>query len=284
MLLGFLGDVHGHAFHAIAALATWQRETRQQFDLIIQVGDMACEPDRDQVMPDATADPHLTLDPAEADFARLLKAEGRRADLLRNLRRQFRSPIHFVRGNHEPFAWLRQLPVDPSTGMALVDPFDLFRYVRDGTIMRIGDVRIAFLGGVEERQDEAGLDQDAYARVLALGPGQIDVLVAHGGHYGTSIGFRGDVHGSRLMTQLLEQIQPAYFLFGHAHQRIGPGQLGRTTYLGLDGLLPSVRWQPDVRGLQPGSLAVLDTAPARLQPITDAWLSPFLARPFDFDS
>jgi hypothetical protein len=109
MLLGFLGDVHGHAFHAIASLATWQQETGRQFDLIIQVGDMACEPDLDQVVLDAATDPHLTLDPAEADFARLLNAEGRHADLLRRLRQHFRSPIYFLRGNHEPFAWLRQL-------------------------------------------------------------------------------------------------------------------------------------------------------------------------------
>jgi hypothetical protein len=162
--------------------------------------------------------------------------------------------------------------------------------VPDGTILRPGGLRVAFLGGVEERTDERGFDRTAYAALLARGPGQIDVLVAHEGHYGTSIGYRGDVHGSRLLTRLLERTRPAFFLFAHAHRLIGPGTCGPTTHLGLDGLVASLKWFPDARGLRPGCLAVLDIDPAgapsagRLWPVTEPWLVTFPTLPFDFDA
>jgi hypothetical protein len=40
VLIGFVGDVHGRVFHALAALATWRAETGRRFDLVIQVGDL----------------------------------------------------------------------------------------------------------------------------------------------------------------------------------------------------------------------------------------------------
>jgi hypothetical protein len=196
----------------------------------------------------------------------------------------------FLRGNHEATAWLRGLPVDPATGTAPVDPFDLLRYVPDGAVLRPGGargVRLAFLGGVEEQTDERGIDPAAYARLLALGPGAVDVLVAHEGHYGTSTGYRGDVHGSPLLTRLLARTRPPFFLFAHAHRLIGPGAVGPTTYLGLDGLVASLKWHPEARGLRPGCLAVLDTAapPAgRLWPVTEPWLAAFPTLPFDVDA
>ena len=58
---------------------------------------------------------YLAVDPSQADFIRLLRAEGERAENLRRIREQFASPIFFVRGNHEDFDWLYQLPVDESS-------------------------------------------------------------------------------------------------------------------------------------------------------------------------
>ena len=94
---------------------------------------------------------------------------------------------------------------------------------------------------------------------MSLGPGAIDVLVAHQGPYGSSIGFRGDVHGSRRLSALMEQLRPRYYVAGHAHQAVGPLEYGPTTYVGLNGLVPSRRWEPESRGLAPGCLAVIDT-------------------------
>ena len=279
MLMGFIGDVHGRVFHALAALLLWQAEHGRRLDLVIQVGDLGAYPDPSRM--DAATRQYLAVDPAEADFARMFTADGPLADQLRRIREHLDSPVHFLRGNHEDFDWLDSLPVDAALGTARVDDFDLFRYVPDGTVLRRDGLRIGFLGGVEERSDRARIDSRAYSTMLALGLGEIDILVAHQGQYGTSIGYHGDVHGSRLMTNLIERTQPAYFLFGHAHKLIGPGRHGRTTYLGLDGLVPSRRWRPEVRGLQPGSLAVLDTETGDLTPIAEAWQSRFEADMFD---
>ena len=214
---------------------------------------------------------------------------------MRRVREALGCPIHFLRGNHEDVAWLRGLPVDPASGTARVDPFDLVRYVPDGAVLAAGGARdggdlhrertrIAFLGGVEERTDEAGINAEAYAALSALPTGSIDLLVAHEGHHGTSIGFRGDVHGSAMMTRLLERTVPAFFAFGHAHQRIGPARFGRTVYVGLQGLLPFRKWQPDAAGFVPGCLAILDTRDGSLTPVTEPWLPAFPTHPFDFDA
>jgi Icc-related predicted phosphoesterase len=280
MLIGFIGDIHGRVFHAIAAAATWQARTGKRFDQLIQVGDLGAFPNVERM--DRATHRYLTADPSEADFSRLMQPENERAKALVCLREQFASPIYFIRGNHEDFAWLHQLPVDEESRTVGVDPFDLFHYVPDGTLLQVGGLRIAFLGGVEERTDEAAIDQDAYRSLMSLGPGKIDVLVTHQGPYGSSIGHRGDVFGSRLISELLEYTQPAFHIAGHAHCVSGPSVYGRTVYYGLDCIVASSLWHPEARGLQAGCLAVLETETNTLWPVTDKWLSEF-ATPFDFD-
>src|SRR5262245_10816205 len=161
MLVGFLGDIHGRIFLAAAAVATWQHQTGRTFDLLIQVGDMGAYPDLDCV--DPATDTYLSLDPTEADFSRLLHTYGPRVKALGWLRAQFATPIYFIRGNHEDFAWLSQLQIDPTTGTAPVDAFDLIQYVPDGTVRQFGDLRMAFLGGEETATTNPGaIDQSAY--------------------------------------------------------------------------------------------------------------------------
>lgn len=281
MLIGFVGDTHGRVFHAIAALATWQAVAGRELDLLIQVGDLGAYPDLDQV--DSATNQYLAVDPAEADFSRLLRAEGRRAEALRHLREQFRGPVHFLRGNHEDFAWLRQLPIDEVSRTARVDPFDLFCFVPDGTVLQTDGTRIAFLGGAgEEGSDDARIDRSAWRALMDLEPGQVDVLVTHDAPYGISVGYRGRVQGSQMITDVAERLQPAYHVAGHLALN-GPRSFGRTIFLCLNGLVESPLWRPEARGLEPGCLAVLDTAKASLSPVTDSWLAGF-DTPLDFDS
>jgi len=280
VLIGFIGDVHGQVFHAIAAVATWQARTGQRFDLLIQVGDLGAYPDPARM--DAASRQYLAVEPAQADFSRLLRAEGKRAETLRSLRGRVASAVHFIRGNHEDFAWLRQLPVDLATTTAPVDPFDLFRYVPDGTLLERAGFRIAFLGGADDQDaGEGAIDPTAHQSLLGLGPGKIDLLITHDAPYGISVGYYGQTQGSRLITQLIERTQPTFHVAGHLALN-GPRFYGRTTFLCLDGLVESRRWHPTARGLAPGCLAVLDTAQASLSPVMDPWLSTF-DTPFDFD-
>lgn len=281
MLIAFVGDVHGMAFHAVAALATLQERLGRPFDLLIQVGDMGAYPDPARM--DAASRRYLEAEPAQGDFTRLLSADGERAERLRRLRARFAGPIHFIRGNHEDLEWLGRLPVDPGYRTAGVDPFNLLRYVPDGAVLSFDGLRVGFLGGVEERSDAAGIDAEAYRSLRDLGAGTLDVLVTHEGPYGTSVGFRGDVHGSPMMTRLGEALRPSFHIAGHAHTSHGPRTFGPTVYLGLSSLIASARWHPEARGLQEGCLAVLDTESGDLRQVTGSWLSEF-PTPFDFDS
>ncbi len=280
MLICFVGDVHGRIFHAIAAVATLQAKLGKRFDLIIQVGDLGF-PDNDRA--DEPTKRYLAVDPAEGELALLATADGARAEALRRARHLFMGPLHFVRGNHEDFEWLASLSIDADSHTAAADHLDLLRYVPDGTVLEFDDLRVAFLGGVEELPGAPAIDRGSYESLLAMPPGAIDLLITHEGPYGTSTGYRGDVLGSRLISALLETLQPRYHIFGHAHCPIGPQPFGPTTLLGLDALVASRLWHPEQGGLKPGCLAVLDTTSDELRPVTDGWLAAF-PTPFDFDA
>ena len=280
MLIGFVGDLHGRVLHALALIVTWQKQNGRRFDMLIQVGDMGAF--RDMSSLEQTANRHFALDPSQRDFVRLICADDGLAESLARLRRCLAGPVHFIRGNHEDFDWLERLPRDSGSGTSGVDRFGLMRYVPDGTVMTFGGLRIAFLGGIEEREDAAGIDCGAYEALLALESGSIDVLVTHQGPHGSSAGFRGDIHGSQMISQLIERIRPSFHMAGHAHVLSGPTRFGQTTYLGLDCVVASPLYHPEAQGLQPGCLAVLDTDHGRLEPVTGDWLAEF-ETPFDFN-
>ena len=280
MLIGFVGDLHGRVLHALALIVTWQKRNGRHFDLLVQVGDMGAFPGMSSL--ERTANRHFALDPSQRDFVRLMCADDGLAASLAPLRRYLAGPIQFIRGNHEDFDWLERLPRDSGSGTAAVDRCGLIRYVSDGTVMTFGGLRIAFLGGVEERDDAAGVDRGAYETLLTLEPGSIDVLVTHQGPYGSSTGFRGDIQGSRMITDLIESNRPTFHVAGHAHVLSGPTRYGQTTYLGLDCVVASPLYHPEAQGFQPGSLGVLDTDLRKLEPVTDDWLAEF-ETPFDFN-
>ena len=283
MLIGFVGDVHGLVYHALALVTTWQRKTGKKLDLVVQVGDMGAYPTLDSI--DEAGRRHVEIDPAQADFSRLLQADGVRAEHLRAVRGEMSSAIHFLRGNHEDFQYLSGLPRDKPDGTAKVDDFGLFRYVPDGTVLQLRDLKIAFLGGIETQgPDPRSIDPEAHQLLMDLGPGSFDILATHEPPYGVGIGYRGQVSGSKLITGLIEHTQPAYHFSGHVHHLNGPRSYGRTWSWSLDCLISSVRWHPEENGFRMGCLAVLDTSTWFLQPVTDLWLREFDTRGFDFDS
>jgi len=96
-----------------------------------------------------------------------------------------------------------------------------------------------------------------------------------------SVGYHGDTHGSKLISELLERLKPRFQIAGHAHTLSGPRTFSMTTYLGLNALVASPIWHPEAQGLQSGCLAVLDTEQSNLAPVTATWLSEF-ETPFDF--
>jgi Icc-related predicted phosphoesterase len=284
MLIGFVGDVHGQVFHALAAVVLWQHEAGRQLDVLFQVGDLGAYPDLARM--DAASQRYLAADPSQADFSRFLRMEGAQAAQLHRLRQSLASPIYFIRGNHDDDAWLCALPRDSATGTAPVDPFDVFHYVPDGTVLQFGGLRIACLGGIESPEEgeaaEAAIDHAAYHALLTLDPGTTNVLITHDAPYGVSVGYRGQIQGSLMITHLIEHIQPVYHVAGHL-ALLGPHVYGATTSLVLGGLVASTLWDPGAHGLEPGCLAVLDTDAAHLWPVTEPWLARFPS-PFDADA
>jgi predicted phosphodiesterase len=47
MKLGFVGDIHGKVFLALAVLTAWQIRNQCKLDLIFQVGDIGAYPNPD---------------------------------------------------------------------------------------------------------------------------------------------------------------------------------------------------------------------------------------------
>ncbi|MEM7536339.1 MAG: metallophosphoesterase [Chloroflexota bacterium] len=293
MYIGLIGDLHGHVFETLAAIAIWQNRIGRQFDLLIQAGDLGAYPDLAKLDPDSVR--HMAADPAIGDFSRFLTIRGRQKEALHTLRNQFKSPIYFLRGNHEDFDWLKQLSlhtepdggINAMQGTAQVDPFNFYRYVPDNTVLQFVDnngqsLAIGFLGGVEELTGPPAFDPEAYVAMLARKSGSIDILIAHEGPYGSSIGYHGDTHGSQMITRLIEHLKPPFLVAGHAHCLSGPAMYDETLYLGLNIIRSSALWYPEATGLQPGWIGILDTDASTLEPVTDAWLTEF-DTPFSFD-
>jgi Icc-related predicted phosphoesterase len=283
MIIGFIGDVHGKVFNAIAVAAMWQAVTGKRFDLLIQLGDLGAFPDTDRL--DEAGKRYLELDPSQLHFQEMLQAQGRRAELLQKMRDSFAGPIYFLRGNHEDFEYLNGLKADHSPPSAPVDPFDLYRYVPDGTVMEFGEMRIAFLGGIETKVPDArSIDGRSYEALKAMGASAFDVLVTHDPPYGISIGFRGNLQGSKMVTELIADTQPAFHLSAHLHHLNGPRVYGRTTSLSISSLEASARWAPHDINYRTGCLAILDTETSTLTPVTDEWLTASRAKNFDPDT
>jgi len=217
---------------------------------------------------------YLKLDPSSGDIRRMLNPSAREAEIIRRLRSNILSPIYFVRGNHEDFEWLASLAINQDTNTAPVDEFDCFHYAPDGTILTCQGLKIGFLGGLEFYTDNRGIDREKYQELKSSPVGSIDILITHEGPYGFTKGFRGDVQGSQMITELIEALQPRYFFSGHT-ELVGPCHIGETVYLNLGDLVYSARWEPEKTGLKRGCMAILDTDNGDIEIAAGGWLDEF---------
>ncbi len=283
MKIAFLGDLHGRVFHALALLTAWQAKAGKMLDLVIQAGDLGGHSLQSMIKDEGAFLCYAAEDSTEFDFVRLLRAEEKLADSLRFIRQQLCGPVYFLRGNHEDASWLHEMTQRGRLSTVAIDPFDLFHYVTDGTILECDGVKLAIFGGVGSvvpgeaapgKEEGALHDLAAYERLLKMGAGAFDVLVAHDTPYGTGIGYWGQVFGSQQISKLMEVVQPQYLVAGHAHQMRGPNYYGNTAYIGLGIIIKARRADPR-RTVQPGSMAVYDTETRTLEFVMDDWLADF---------
>jgi len=262
----------------MAVVTEWQRRTNQKFDLLVQVGDLGAYPEPDD---DLKKDKFVRQDETQLDFSRLLQAEGKLADQVRYLRDHHIGPIYFIRGNHEDFDWLDQKSRYGVQGVVCVDPFHLYHYVTDGTVLKFGRTSLAFLGGIQTKEpDRRSIAIEAHKQLGSLGIGEVDILVSHDAPYGVGTNYYGETQGSLLISDLVNRLQPRFVMAGHYHHRIGPRVYGCTTYMGLN-VLVNLREDGERRTIQPASLAVLDTATGNHYFVMDDWLALF-DKDFDF--
>ncbi|GAA3400184.1 metallophosphoesterase [Paenibacillus hodogayensis] len=270
MLIAFVGDTHGRVLHTLAVLSEWQIRTKKKLDLIIQVGDLGAYPEPSE---EVRSEKYVRQDPAELDFSRFLTAEGRLEKNIRYIREKYLNRIYFIRGNHEDFDWLNSKSLQAEQGIVNIDPFDLYYYVTDGTIMNEDNLKIAFLGGIQTlTQQPKSIDPVAYGKLIQMPPREIDILITHDAPFGIGTNYHGQTQGSTLISDLIGAIQPKYVIAGHYHHMNGPRTFGSTTYLGLN-VLVDLRDDGELRRVRPGSIALLDTEMNSVNFITDDWLS-----------
>ncbi len=265
MRIAFVGDIHGRVLHLIALLLELQR-TGHAIDRVIQVGDFGAY--RDAAHLDPAAHRFVRENPAELDFLRLLAPDDGLSLLLRHARAQLGAPVLFLRGNHEDDAWLADRLRERGACQAPIDPFDLFHFVADGSVLELGGVRLAVLGGAAG--DPYGpIDSAACEELSALEPGSLDVLVTHDGPYGVATGYHGNAQGSRRLSALVARLRPRFHVGGHYHHLNGPHRQGDTVYLGLSCLVHPARKDPS-RRIQPGAVAIFDSAHGTLTPLGES--------------
>jgi Calcineurin-like phosphoesterase len=265
--LAFIGDAHGRVIHALAAVIEAQRQLGGQFDWVFQVGDFGSFPNPGEIRwigVDA-------VEPSAREFLNVLRTPAP-DQWLRRVRDQLSRPVVFLRGNHDSAGWLRGLPLQG--GLAAADPHDLFRYAPDGTILDLGAVTMAFLGGIEKPGPASSpypgtelIDDLAFGTLWALGPGRVDILITHEPP-ACACTF---AEGSSRIAELVRRLRPAVHVGGHLHVLVGPVAVGGTTYLGLSSLLRSPARDP-ARALQPGSIAVMDTRHGKADHLDAPWL------------
>ncbi len=277
MKIGFIGDIHGRVFHVLGAALAWQQALGVRLDLIVQVGDFGAFPNPSNF--DAPTARYVREDPSEQDFSRLLLASGDLSERLKAVKRQLLRPIHFIRGDHEDFAWLDERLAGSEA--ADVDPFGLFRHVADGAVLNLDGTRLAFLGGSDTDKVGPAIDNETYETLLHLEPRSVDVLVTHDAPWAVSTGYQGQIQGSRRISALVEALEPRHHIAGHYHHLIGPKKFGRTTYLGLACLLHPPSRDPS-RQVPPGAFVLLDTEEARARFVADRWVDR-ISENFDFE-
>lgn len=275
MRIAFVGDVHGCVRHALGAAVMLQVRRGVRLDAVVQVGDLGAFPSPERY--DESTRRYARDHPAQGDFVQLLDPAPEFADGVRAALAHV-PPVRFVSGNHEDHAWLAQLHDAARADVVPVDPLGAYRHVACGTVVEIAGQRVAFLGMIE-LPGKMDLDDTAYARLTALRPGDVDILVTHDGPYGMSVDRRGGTQGSPRLTRLITHLQPRLHVSGHYHHPNGPRRYGTTTSYALAQLVApkTARWADGKvnprQHVTPGSIGLLDTETGEFAYVEDAWLT-----------
>lgn len=267
MKIAFLGDIHGRIFHALTVLVKWQQVHGEKLDLIIQAGDLGAYPYPDEKL---LSNKFVRQDPTELDFSRFIAGGDEVESFLQKVGQELAVSVYFIRGNHEDFNWLKSLT--DNGDICDVDKNGILKYIKDGTVKKMGDTSLGFLGGAEfGAKGDGVLDIKAYTSLMESKE-EIDILVTHDTHFGIGFSYHGLTQGSQYITELVQKIQPDFHITAHYHHMIGPHYRHNTTHVGLNNIVLPLRGKPG-RHLRPGWMMVMDTDTKQTTFVKDAWLT-----------
>jgi hypothetical protein len=271
-ITAWFGDTHGNLKLMWDIAVKWQERTGIAIDWIFQVGDFGIWPAMDRMDPQTVshAERHgYPLKEAFGDFQEVFLGGY-----------EIPIPTYFIRGNHEDQEFLmtfeRQLmqerPEDYLDHFVEICPN--LRYVPDGHIITLNNVRIAGWGGCWGKNtwdmgywsaERAAQNKNGYAKRLnhmtrdrfeRLMRERFDVLVTHDAPVGS--GVQGmpnpkkslidpetmsednpDGKGVPYIRELIEAVAPKYHFNGHWHEpRKNTFAAGKTTSVVLDKVHP----------------------------------------------
>jgi predicted phosphodiesterase len=217
-----VGDLHGHL--------DMLEETIQQhpeIDFVLQVGDFGAYFDdgASAKMPQHRRHP--------SEFPQYASGE-----------KMFSKPVIFIRGNHDGFAYLKQLEVDYKTDLIEITA-NLF-YLPNGRLVKFGDVRIAGIGGnfsptyfmkaYQKNEDPLKFRHFRISDINALeNKKDVDILLTHDA--GPDIVPSNHIMSPQCghLSCLVEKMQPTYWAIGHYHM-FYETTLKRTKIYGLNAI------------------------------------------------
>ena len=212
MILAF-GDLHGRIRAMYRAAEIWSEESNSTVDAIVQVGDFGIFPDP------STLESEKVEKYGTGDYAELAASRWKAP-----------IPTYFCKGNNEDFDALKR-PLLPD-----------LTFVPDGDVIKLGDTRIAFLGGAwapkSYASEEGKPNHISSSAVKRLFDQDFEVLICHEAPAGTRFPGKRYAVGAPPIRELILEKQPALAIHGHHHI---PGEhfLGKTRVISLDLLRPA---------------------------------------------
>jgi len=227
MIIAVFGDVHGNLGGMYELCQGWEKENRQQIDLVLQTGDMGLWGSFEHM--DKATRKHFAKDESELAAAAYLSGEKT-------------APIEtwFIHGNHEDFSLLCH-----KEGGA-IDPGGKIIFLASGSVREFHKeqqrLRVAALGGMEYRFGKYPIPSNQRVQKYLYPPcldrlreesPKVDVLLLHDAPLNKGLRNKFPT-GSKRLTELIETIRPCFAFYGHYDDPPEPFRLGRTSCAGMN--------------------------------------------------
>lgn len=199
-ILSILGDVHGDVPQLL-------KHSKYNYNNIFIVGDVGIFTSEEE---------------AKKDKESFKRGSAFICDMELAGKYSFNIPIRSILGNHDNFVNLSN-PVYKKLN---------FNYVKNGTVLKIGNLTIATLGGIYspkkisyktseliDYNKRFFTQEDIDSLIKKTKNKKIDILITHEAAAGILPKMKSGVdEGSRHLTKLLQELKPKYYIHGHHHK------------------------------------------------------------------